>query len=200
MSSRDASEGAGDRAPVSGIALLTLLALLFLGMVVLGIATGDVPIDNKALAFAPVFYSLTVMGGLVASFFGFTVLEAVLSRRGDPARGRERAALVILGWSPGSSSSRVCSRYLWSHSGSPRTDLGWASPCSGEYVVALACTGFCCGWHSPLQSSPEHGPQSPSRVQSSDAGLAKGDGRARCEIAYERQGLKTLDEPSGSAR
>ncbi|CKH90588.1 Hypothetical protein ERS451418_03331 [Mycolicibacterium smegmatis] len=97
MSSRDASEGAGDRAPVSGIALLTLLALLFLGMVVLGIATGDVPIDNKALAFAPVFYSLTVMGGLVASFFGFTVLEAVLSRRGDPARGRERAALVILG-------------------------------------------------------------------------------------------------------
>lgn len=74
MSSRDASEGAGDRAPVSGIALLTLLALLFLGMVVLGIATGDVPIDNKALAFAPVFYSLTVMGGLVAYFFGFIVL------------------------------------------------------------------------------------------------------------------------------
>ncbi|MEU3273042.1 hypothetical protein ABZ639_19550 [Saccharomonospora sp. NPDC006951] len=82
-----------DRASASGTALLTLMLL---GMFSLAAATDAVPSDDTAVAFAPAFYSLTVMGGLVASILGFRILEAVLRRRDDPARGWARTGLVIL--------------------------------------------------------------------------------------------------------
>ncbi|SKG84274.1 Uncharacterised protein [Mycobacteroides abscessus subsp. bolletii] len=97
MSRRSAApRGAGDRASVTGTAPLILGALLFTGMLALGATTGNVPAENKALLFAPVFYSLTVMGGLIASFPGFSILETVLRRRHDPEQGWTRAALTIL--------------------------------------------------------------------------------------------------------
>ncbi|WP_162274795.1 hypothetical protein [Mycobacteroides abscessus] len=49
--------------------------------------TDDVTVDNKALWFAPVFYSLTVMGGLVSSFLGFNILEAGSAPPGPTPRG-----------------------------------------------------------------------------------------------------------------
>ncbi|MBE5494644.1 hypothetical protein D2E30_18590 [Mycobacteroides abscessus] len=97
MSRRSAApRAAGDRASVTGTAPLILGALLFTGMLALGAMTGNVPAENKALLFAPVFYSLTVMGGLIASFPGFSILETVLRRRHDPEQGWTRAALTIL--------------------------------------------------------------------------------------------------------
>ncbi|UZF48510.1 hypothetical protein [Rhodococcus rhodochrous] len=81
---------------MAGTALPTLLALLFLGMFSLAVATDAVPSDNKAVAFAPAFYSVTVMGGLVTSILGFEILEAVLRRSDDPTRGWARAGLLIL--------------------------------------------------------------------------------------------------------
>lgn len=90
-----------DHSSVSGTALLTLLTLMFLGMFSLAAATDAVPSGNMAVAFAPAFYSLTVMGGLVASILGFEVLEAALRRRDDPARAWARTGLVILVAAPG---------------------------------------------------------------------------------------------------
>lgn len=90
------ARAASDRAPISGTAPLILLTLLFLGMIILGLVTDAVPIEDKALAFGPVFYSLTLMAGLVASFLGFSILEWVLRRRDHPPRSWARATMVIL--------------------------------------------------------------------------------------------------------
>ncbi|MFC3242565.1 hypothetical protein ACFOJ6_09675 [Gordonia humi] len=76
--------------------LLILLALLFLGLFALAIATDSVPSDHRTVAFAPAFYAVTVMVGLVISFLGFVIVESFLRRRGDPASAWPRTAVAVL--------------------------------------------------------------------------------------------------------
>ncbi|GAB3571197.1 hypothetical protein GCM10027445_26170 [Amycolatopsis endophytica] len=85
-----------ERASVSGAALLILLALLFLGLFALAIATDAVPNDEQAVAFAPAFYGVTVMVGLVASCIGFTIFESVLERSADPLRHWIRTGWALI--------------------------------------------------------------------------------------------------------
>jgi hypothetical protein len=81
---------------IATTAALILLGLMFPGMFALAAATDAVPSSDMWLAFAPAFYSLTVMAGHIAVLIGFGICGRVLRRSADPARGWARVTITLL--------------------------------------------------------------------------------------------------------
>lgn len=92
---RTAKDGNTARPSPGFAAMLAMIGLSIVGAVALGIATMSVGPDDS-LIWVSVLYFVTTTIGLLGLLAGFGILGGVLARRGDPARGWARTAMVLL--------------------------------------------------------------------------------------------------------